>query len=168
MIYCNCVGSHCRRWTWSNGTMIPEQLYMLQLQKVKHIFTEWSQTVASKPWPWTSASTLSSEYSIALYLRCLCCLQDMQRPCASSWTHAKWTQYPKTGELTFAGMYKRSECLHQHRFPCYRWGNTPLDEAMHFCHHDVVDILRRRQDMCSPPAADDSQQTGGGKLGTFF
>lgn len=38
--------------------MTAEQLSMLQLQKVKHIFTEWSQTVASKPWPWTSVSTL--------------------------------------------------------------------------------------------------------------
>uniref|UniRef100_H3DE52 glutaminase n=2 Tax=Tetraodon nigroviridis TaxID=99883 RepID=H3DE52_TETNG len=30
--------------------------------------------------------------------------------------------------------------------PKDRWGKTPLDEAMHFCHHDVADILRRGQE----------------------
>uniref|UniRef100_A0A674NHL2 glutaminase n=1 Tax=Takifugu rubripes TaxID=31033 RepID=A0A674NHL2_TAKRU len=51
--------------------------------------------------------------------------------------------------------------------PKDRWGNTPLDEALHFHHHDVVEVLRQCQDTCSPPAADDAQQPGGRSLGTF-
>lgn len=124
--------------------------------------------IALKPRPWPSVTTLSSESPIASYSWCLCCLQDTWGPCASSWMLAEWTRYPKTGEPTFTGTCKWSERGLQRCCPGHRWGNTPLDEAMHFCHHDVVDILRQRQDTCSPPAADDTQQPGGKSRGTFF
>lgn len=32
-----------------------------------------------------------------------------------------------------------------------RWGNTPMDEAVHFGHHDVVTILRDYHTQYSPP-----------------
>lgn len=37
-----------------------------------------------------------------------------------------------------------------------RWGNTPMDEAVHFGHHDVVTILRDYHTQYSPqdPATD--------------
>lgn len=37
-----------------------------------------------------------------------------------------------------------------------RWGNTPMDEAVHFGHHDVVTILRDYHIQYSPqdPATD--------------
>lgn len=37
--YSACAGSRCPRWTWSNGTMTPEQPSMSQLLKVTHIVT---------------------------------------------------------------------------------------------------------------------------------
>lgn len=33
---------------------------------------------------------------------------------------------------------------------CCRWGNTPMDEAVHFGHHDVVTILRDYHTQYSP------------------
>lgn len=33
----------------------------------------------------------------------------------------------------------------------HRWGNTPMDEAMHFGHHDVVVLLQENSDRYSPP-----------------
>uniref|UniRef100_A0A3Q2XPP5 glutaminase n=1 Tax=Hippocampus comes TaxID=109280 RepID=A0A3Q2XPP5_HIPCM len=35
--------------------------------------------------------------------------------------------------------------------PRDRWGNTPMDEAVHFGHHDVVTILRDYHNLYSPP-----------------
>uniref|UniRef100_A0A3P8WEU7 glutaminase n=1 Tax=Cynoglossus semilaevis TaxID=244447 RepID=A0A3P8WEU7_CYNSE len=35
--------------------------------------------------------------------------------------------------------------------PRDRWGNTPMDEAMHFGHHDVVVLLQENSDRYSPP-----------------
>ncbi|XP_054590307.1 LOW QUALITY PROTEIN: glutaminase kidney isoform, mitochondrial [Nothobranchius furzeri] len=43
--------------------------------------------------------------------------------------------------------------------PKDRWGNTPIDEAMHFGHHNVVTLLKHHQDKYSPPAAPD-EKTG--------
>nr|XP_019969113.1 PREDICTED: glutaminase kidney isoform, mitochondrial-like [Paralichthys olivaceus] len=34
--------------------------------------------------------------------------------------------------------------------PKDRWGNTPMDEAVHFGHHDVVTILRDYHNKYSP------------------
>lgn len=31
-----------------------------------------------------------------------------------------------------------------------RWGNTPMDEAVHFGHHDVVTVLQDYQNKYSP------------------
>uniref|UniRef100_A0A8C2ZL48 glutaminase n=1 Tax=Cyclopterus lumpus TaxID=8103 RepID=A0A8C2ZL48_CYCLU len=36
--------------------------------------------------------------------------------------------------------------------PRDRWGNTPMDEAVHFGHHDVVTMLQSYHDKYSPPA----------------
>ncbi|TKS67564.1 Glutaminase kidney isoform, mitochondrial [Collichthys lucidus] len=42
--------------------------------------------------------------------------------------------------------------------PRDRWGNTPMEEAVHFGHHDVVTILQQYTDKYSPPAdADDKE-----------
>ncbi|XP_043931124.1 glutaminase kidney isoform, mitochondrial isoform X1 [Protopterus annectens] len=41
--------------------------------------------------------------------------------------------------------------------PKDRWGNTPMDEAIHFGHHDVVKILQEYQNNYSPP---DNQNNG--------
>uniref|UniRef100_A0A8C6MGP1 glutaminase n=1 Tax=Nothobranchius furzeri TaxID=105023 RepID=A0A8C6MGP1_NOTFU len=41
--------------------------------------------------------------------------------------------------------------------PKDRWGNTPIDEAMHFGHHNVVTLLKHHQDKYSPPAAPDEK-----------
>lgn len=58
----------------------------------------------------------------------------------------------------------RSSC-----FYCFsRWGNTPMDEAAHFGHHDVVAILQQYQDTCSPPAADNQQGGAEKNLDTFL
>ncbi|KAG9465032.1 hypothetical protein GDO78_019039 [Eleutherodactylus coqui] len=35
-------------------------------------------------------------------------------------------------------------------FPKDRWNNTPIDEAMHFGHHDVVKILQEYQNNYKP------------------
>lgn len=32
----------------------------------------------------------------------------------------------------------------------HRWGNTPMDEAIHFGHHDVVTILQDYHNTYSP------------------
>ncbi|XP_054882166.1 glutaminase kidney isoform, mitochondrial-like isoform X2 [Poeciliopsis prolifica] len=37
--------------------------------------------------------------------------------------------------------------------PKDRWGNTPMDEAVHFGHHDVVTILRDYHTQYSPQDA---------------
>ncbi|KAG8432804.1 hypothetical protein GDO86_017158 [Hymenochirus boettgeri] len=43
-------------------------------------------------------------------------------------------------------------------FPKDRWNNTPMDEAMHFGHHDVVKILQEYQNNYKP-----SDEPNGGK-----
>uniref|UniRef100_A0A7N6BUH6 glutaminase n=1 Tax=Anabas testudineus TaxID=64144 RepID=A0A7N6BUH6_ANATE len=40
--------------------------------------------------------------------------------------------------------------------PKDRWGNTPMDEAVHFGHHDVVTILRDYHNQYSPQDTQDS------------
>ncbi|GCC37410.1 hypothetical protein chiPu_0015914 [Chiloscyllium punctatum] len=35
-------------------------------------------------------------------------------------------------------------------FPKDRWGNTPVDEAIHFGHHDIVTILQEYQSKYMP------------------
>lgn len=41
----------------------------------------------------------------------------------------------------------------------HRWGNTPMDEAVHFGHHDVVTILRDYHTQYSPQAPATDKQT---------
>lgn len=43
-----------------------------------------------------------------------------------------------------------------------------MDEAAHFGHHNVVGVLQRYQDICSPPAADNHQGGAEKNLDTFF
>ncbi|KAF0026177.1 hypothetical protein F2P81_020914 [Scophthalmus maximus] len=40
-----------------------------------------------------------------------------------------------------------------------RWGNTPMDEAVHFGHNDVVTILHDNYDRYSPPAGADDKES---------
>ncbi len=40
--------------------------------------------------------------------------------------------------------------LSVHCLSLHRWGKTPLDEAVHFGHHDVVTILQQYRDTYSP------------------
>lgn len=40
-----------------------------------------------------------------------------------------------------------------------RWGNTPMDEAVHFGHHDVVTILRDYHAKYSPQESPKDQQS---------
>uniref|UniRef100_A0AAQ6ABW5 glutaminase n=1 Tax=Amphiprion ocellaris TaxID=80972 RepID=A0AAQ6ABW5_AMPOC len=42
--------------------------------------------------------------------------------------------------------------------PRDRWGNTPMDEAVHFGHHDVVTILRDYHNKYSPQDSSDDKQ----------
>uniref|UniRef100_G3PSJ9 glutaminase n=1 Tax=Gasterosteus aculeatus aculeatus TaxID=481459 RepID=G3PSJ9_GASAC len=42
--------------------------------------------------------------------------------------------------------------------PKDRWGNTPMDEAVHFGHHDVVTILRDYHTQYSPPETPEDKQ----------
>nr|XP_019955228.1 PREDICTED: glutaminase kidney isoform, mitochondrial isoform X2 [Paralichthys olivaceus] len=44
-------------------------------------------------------------------------------------------------------------------FSLYRWGNTPMDEAVHFGHHDVVTILQSNYDRYSAPAVADEKES---------
>uniref|UniRef100_A0A3P8NDK5 glutaminase n=1 Tax=Astatotilapia calliptera TaxID=8154 RepID=A0A3P8NDK5_ASTCA len=39
--------------------------------------------------------------------------------------------------------------------PRDRWGNTPMDEAVHFGHHDVVTMLQQYHEKYSPPSDDE-------------
>lgn len=39
-----------------------------------------------------------------------------------------------------------------------RWNNTPMDEAMHFGHHDVVTILQDYQNNYTPLEQPDSEK----------
>ncbi|XP_041857348.1 glutaminase kidney isoform, mitochondrial isoform X5 [Melanotaenia boesemani] len=43
--------------------------------------------------------------------------------------------------------------------PRDRWGNTPMDEAVQFGHHDVVTIMQDYHDKYSPPAAPDDKHS---------
>lgn len=45
--------------------------------------------------------------------------------------------------------------------PKDRWGNTPMDEAIHFGHHDVVTILKDYHNTYSPKetTADSDKET---------
>uniref|UniRef100_A0AAY4DFY2 glutaminase n=1 Tax=Denticeps clupeoides TaxID=299321 RepID=A0AAY4DFY2_9TELE len=43
--------------------------------------------------------------------------------------------------------------------PRDRWGNTPMDEAVHFGHHDVVTILQDYHNKYSPQETTDSKET---------
>ncbi|XP_064167406.1 glutaminase kidney isoform, mitochondrial-like isoform X2 [Anguilla rostrata] len=43
--------------------------------------------------------------------------------------------------------------------PRDRWGNTPMEEAVHFGHHDVVLILKDYHDKYSPPETTDDKET---------
>lgn len=43
-----------------------------------------------------------------------------------------------------------------HRCVWCRWGNTPMDEAVHFGHHDVVTILRDYHTQYSPQESPNS------------
>uniref|UniRef100_A0A8D3B295 glutaminase n=1 Tax=Scophthalmus maximus TaxID=52904 RepID=A0A8D3B295_SCOMX len=43
--------------------------------------------------------------------------------------------------------------------PVDRWGNTPMDEAVHFGHNDVVTILHDNYDRYSPPAGADDKES---------
>uniref|UniRef100_A0AAQ4NSS9 glutaminase n=1 Tax=Gasterosteus aculeatus aculeatus TaxID=481459 RepID=A0AAQ4NSS9_GASAC len=43
--------------------------------------------------------------------------------------------------------------------PRDRWGNTPMDEAVHFGHHDVVTMLQSYHDKYSPPAGADNKES---------
>ena len=38
--------------------------------------------------------------------------------------------------------------------PDPRWGNTPMEEALHFGHHDVVTILKDFHEKYNPIASD--------------
>lgn len=40
-----------------------------------------------------------------------------------------------------------------------RWGNTPIDEAVHFGHHDVVTILRDYHNQYSPQEVPADKET---------
>ncbi|XP_061579828.1 glutaminase kidney isoform, mitochondrial isoform X2 [Cololabis saira] len=43
--------------------------------------------------------------------------------------------------------------------PKDRWGNTPMDEAMHFGHHDVVTLLQHWLESYSPPAVPNDKES---------
>uniref|UniRef100_A0A8D0CZW0 glutaminase n=1 Tax=Sander lucioperca TaxID=283035 RepID=A0A8D0CZW0_SANLU len=43
--------------------------------------------------------------------------------------------------------------------PRDRWGNTPIEEAVHFGHHDVVTILQKHNEKYSPPAGADNKES---------
>ncbi|XP_028250321.1 glutaminase kidney isoform, mitochondrial isoform X2 [Parambassis ranga] len=44
--------------------------------------------------------------------------------------------------------------------PVDRWGNTPIDEAVHFGHHDIVTILQQHNEKYSPPTdAEDKERS---------
>uniref|UniRef100_A0A8C9SXB7 glutaminase n=1 Tax=Scleropages formosus TaxID=113540 RepID=A0A8C9SXB7_SCLFO len=43
--------------------------------------------------------------------------------------------------------------------PKDRWGNTPMDEAVHFGHHDVVTLLKDYQSKYSPPESGADSET---------
>lgn len=36
-------------------------------------------------------------------------------------------------------------------FLLHRWGNTPMDEAVHFGHHEVATILQQYEGKYTPP-----------------
>lgn len=38
---------------------------------------------------------------------------------------------------------------------CFRWNNTPMDEALHFGHHDVFKILQEYQVQYTPQGDSD-------------
>lgn len=42
---------------------------------------------------------------------------------------------------------------------CSRWGNTPMDEAVHFGHHDVVTILQDYHKKYSPQESSPDKET---------
>ncbi|KAA8588362.1 hypothetical protein FQN60_001556 [Etheostoma spectabile] len=44
-------------------------------------------------------------------------------------------------------------------FPVYRWGNTPIEEAVHFGHHDVVTILQQHNEKHSRAAGADDKES---------
>ncbi|KAI3355909.1 hypothetical protein L3Q82_004456 [Scortum barcoo] len=52
--------------------------------------------------------------------------------------------------------------------PVDRWGNTPMEEAAHFGHHDVVTILQNYQDKYSPPADADNKESTEQSLDTLL
>ncbi|KAG7270794.1 hypothetical protein CRUP_007310 [Coryphaenoides rupestris] len=45
-----------------------------------------------------------------------------------------------------------------------RWGNTPMDEAVHFGHHDVVTILQDYHTQSSPPQTPQTPETAQNNL----
>ncbi|KAG7270795.1 hypothetical protein CRUP_007311 [Coryphaenoides rupestris] len=44
------------------------------------------------------------------------------------------------------------------------WGNTPMDEAVHFGHHDVVTILQDYHTQSSPPQTPQTPETAQNNL----
>ncbi|XP_048095082.1 glutaminase kidney isoform, mitochondrial isoform X1 [Alosa alosa] len=48
--------------------------------------------------------------------------------------------------------------------PKDRWGNTPMDEAVHFGHHDVVTILQEHHNKYSPQSKEPTKDSGESNL----
>ncbi|KAI9535047.1 hypothetical protein NQZ68_007135 [Dissostichus eleginoides] len=59
--------------------------------------------------------------------------------------------------IVLSGSGSRKHPLHMDRPP--EWGNTPLEGAVLFGHHDVVAILQSYCDKYSPPAGADEKQS---------
>ncbi|KAJ8351533.1 hypothetical protein SKAU_G00230090 [Synaphobranchus kaupii] len=51
------------------------------------------------------------------------------------------------------------EACKVHPVPRDRWGNTPMDEAVHFGHHDVVTILQDYHNKYSPQESTSNKET---------
>lgn len=138
----------CQGWIWSRGTTTPEQRYTWQLQKVLSplayscfltpcVYTNTRKVVHTHtPTP----ACLTGHVDVVKFLLEACKVNPFPKD--------RWVALQPVRIWVLSG--STTACWSEICVPSPRWNNTPMDEALHFGHHDVFKILQEYQVQYTP------------------